>query len=309
MSSLILHHYATSPFSEKVRLILGAKNLAWQSVTVPVMLPKPDVMALTGGYRRTPFLQIGADIYCDTALMCQVIDRLAPTPPLYPAATRGLAEVVAQWADSALFWIAVPYTLQPVSVPHMFPNAPPEFMKAFGADRAAMSPNLRRASVADGAAQLHAYLGRIENMLADGRAFLLGAESSIADFSVAQSIWFIRRSPPIAAQLEPYPQLVAWYERVNACGQGTASKMSAEAAIEIAASAGAHAPTHIDAEAGFGEGEEVTVTPTDYAHDPVAGRLVGLTREAVTIARTDDRAGRVHVHFPRIGFQIKKVAA
>ncbi len=309
MSSLILHHYATSPFSEKVRLILGAKNLAWQSVTVPVMLPKPDVMALTGGYRRTPFLQIGADIYCDTALMCQVIDRLSPTPPLYPAATRGLAEIVAQWADSALFWIAVPYTLQPVSVPHMFPNAPPEFMKAFGADRAAMTPSLRRASVPDGAAQLHSYLGRIEHMLADGRAFLLGTALSIADFSVAQSIWFMRRSPPIAAQLEPYPKIVAWYERINAFGQGTASKMSAEAAIEIAASAGSHAPTHIDADAGFAEGEEVTVTPTDYAHDPVAGRLVGLTREEVTVARTDDRAGRVHVHFPRIGFQIKKVGA
>ena len=65
-------------------------------------MPKPDVVALTGGYRRTPFMQIGADVYCDSALMCRVIDRLAPEPPLYPAATRGLAEIVAQWADSAL---------------------------------------------------------------------------------------------------------------------------------------------------------------------------------------------------------------
>lgn len=309
MSSLILHHYATSPFSEKVRLILGAKGLAWQSVTVPVMLPKPDVMALTGGYRRTPFLQIGADIYCDSALMCQVIDSLAPTPPLYPEATRGVAEIVAQWADSTLFWIAVPYTMQPVSVPHMFPNAPPDFMKAFGADRAAMTPNLRRPTIPDGAAQLHSHLGRLENMLADGRAFLLGAASSIADFSVAQSVWFIRRSPPIAALLADYPKLVAWYERVNAFGQGTASKMSAEAAIEIAASAGSHAPTRIDADAGFAEGDDVTVTPTDYAHDPVAGQLVGLTPTEVVVERTDDRAGRLHVHFPRIGFQIKKVVA
>ena len=309
MSSLILHHYATSPFSEKVRLILGAKSLAWQSVTVPVMLPKSDVMALTGGYRRTPFLQIGADIYCDSALMCQVIDSLAPTPPLYPETTRGLAEIVAQWADSSLFWIAVPYTMQPVSVPHMFPNAPPDFMKAFGADRAAMTPNLRRPTIPDGAAQLHAYLGRLENLLADGRAFLLGAAPCIADFSVAQSVWFMRRSPPIAALLAAYPKLVAWYERVDAFGQGTASKMSAEAAIEIAASAGSHAPTRIDADAGFAEGEEVTVTPTDYAHDAVAGRIVGLTQREVVVERTDERAGRLHVHFPRVGFQIKKVAA
>ena len=72
MSELILHHYANSPFSEKVRLVLGLKGLSWRSVTVPVMMPKPDVLALTGGYRRTPFMQIGADIYCDSALMCRV---------------------------------------------------------------------------------------------------------------------------------------------------------------------------------------------------------------------------------------------
>ena len=78
MTDLILHHYATSPFSEKVRLVLGLKKMAWRSVTVPIMLPKPDVIALTGGYRRTPFMQIGADVYCDSALMCRVIDRRAP---------------------------------------------------------------------------------------------------------------------------------------------------------------------------------------------------------------------------------------
>ncbi|HCE29343.1 MAG TPA: glutathione S-transferase, partial [Comamonadaceae bacterium] len=68
MTHLILHHYPASPFAEKVRCVLGFKNLAWKSVIIPSVMPKPDVVALTGGYRRTPLLQIGADIYCDTAL-------------------------------------------------------------------------------------------------------------------------------------------------------------------------------------------------------------------------------------------------
>ena len=89
MSDLILHHYETSPFSEKMRLIFGAKGLAWQSVIVPAMLPKPDVMALTGGYRRTPFLQIGADIYCDTTLMCRVVEARAPQVPHRAAPATG----------------------------------------------------------------------------------------------------------------------------------------------------------------------------------------------------------------------------
>ena len=71
MNDLILHHYTTSPFSEKIRLILGFKQLAWKSVLIPSIMPKPDVVALTGGYRKTPFLQVGADIYCDTALIAR----------------------------------------------------------------------------------------------------------------------------------------------------------------------------------------------------------------------------------------------
>jgi len=306
MPSLILHHYGTSPFSEKVRLIFGAKRVVWQSVIVPVMLPKPEVVALTGGYRRTPFLQIGADIYCDTALMCRVIDAAAPEPPLYPAFAGGLADIVAQWADSSLFWIAVPYTIQPASVPFMFPGATPDFMKAFAMDRAAMTPNMKRASLPDAAAQLRVYLARLEAMLGDGRAFLLGGAPCIADFSVAQSIWFMRRSPPVAAMLDPYPQLGAWYGRVAAFGHGNSTEISSQAAIEVAAGAGGFAAASVEAGGGFSAGDSVTVTPTDYAHDPVAGQLVGLTCDEVVIERVDERAGRVRVHFPRVGFQVAR---
>jgi len=82
MTELIFHHYPSSPFSEKVRLVFGFKGLAWKSVIIPMIMPKPDVIALTGGYRKTPILQIGADVYCDTALICRVLDRLHPERPL-----------------------------------------------------------------------------------------------------------------------------------------------------------------------------------------------------------------------------------
>jgi glutathione S-transferase len=305
MTELILHHYAGSPFSEKMRLIFGFKAMSWRSVIVPAILPKPDVMALTGGYRRTPFMQIGADIYCDTALMCRVIDTLNPEPPLYPASTSGVAEIIAQWADTTLFWTAVPFTMQPAGVVHILASATPEVLKAFGADRAAMSPNFKRATLPDGAAQLHSYLARLEHLLDDGRPFLLGALPSIADFSAAQSIWYIRRAPPIATLLEAYPRVQGWYDKVNAFGHGRPTNMTSAEAIAVAAQ-GSTAATSFVAEPGLDEGDEVTVTPTDYAHDPVAGRLVGLGPQEVVIARTDERAGTVHVHFPRIAFQIKK---
>lgn len=309
MDEPILHHYAGSPFSEKVRLVLGFKNLAWRSVIVPNILPKPDVEALTGGYRRTPLLQIGADVYCDTALMCRAIDALRPEPPLYPKATAGIADIVAQWADTALFWTAVPYTLQPAGVVHVMPGATPETLKAFGADRAAMNPNMRRATVDDGAASLHTYLGRLEHLLGDGRPFLLGALAAIADFSAAQSVWFMQLAPPIAAELDGYARVQAWYRRMQAFGHGTISKMTSGEAIAVAAEAaarGVYSPLSFTPETGLTSGDEVTVMPTDYAHDPVAGRLVGLSRDEVVVERSDARAGTVRVHFPRIAFQIKK---
>jgi glutathione S-transferase len=306
MHDLILHHYAGSPFSEKVRLVLGFKSLAWKSVTVPVTLPKPDVIALTGGYRRTPFLQIGADIYCDSALMCRVIDRLAPTPPLYPPSAGGAQHMVAQWADTALFWTAIPYTMQPAGAQHIFAGAPPDYLKTFAADRAAMTAGMRRSTTADAGAQLQGYLGWIEQQLADGRRFLCGDAPCIADFSTAQSIWYIRRAPPIATVLRPFERLGAWAERVQAFGHGEPTQMGSGDAIAIARGAASRAPTTVDAGQAFAAGDEVTVTPTDYAQDPVKGRIVGLTNDEVAIEREDERAGRVAVHFPRVGFQIKK---
>lgn len=309
MNDLILHHYASSPFSEKIRLILGMKGITWKSVTVPAMLPKPDVVALTGGYRRTPFMQIGADIYCDTALMARVIDRLHPTPALYPSQAGGAQHMIAQWADTALFWSAIPYTMQPAGAQHIFAGAPPDTLKAFGADRAAMTGSMRRSTVADAAANLSMQLGWLEQQLADGRRFVCGEEPSIADFSIVQSIWYIQRVPPVAAVLEPFAKTMAWFARMQAFGHGEKQSMTSADAIALARSATPTVPTSVIAGQGFEAGDEVTVTPTDYAQDAVAGRLVGLANDEVAIERHDERAGRVVVHFPRLGYQVKKALA
>jgi len=308
MSDPILHHFDNSPFSEKVRLIFGYKDLPWRSVTVPIMLPKPDVVALTGGYRRTPFLQIGADIYCDSALMCRVIDGLAPEPPLYPPAATGLQHVLAQWADVTLFWAAIPYTLQPAGASHLFRDATPEFLKSLLADRAAMTAGMRRVTPVDAAAQLGTYFAWLESQVAPGQKFLLGERPCIADFSVAQSLWFIRLAPPVATVLAPFHKLLGWYERVAALGHGRPDPLSSGEAIGIAARTGTHAATKVEPGLGFEAGAQVTVSATDYAADLVPGTLVGLTPNEVVLERWDERAGTVHVHFPRIGYQLKKQA-
>jgi glutathione S-transferase len=306
MPQLILHHYASSPFSEKLRLVLGFKGLAWTGVTVPVIAPKPDVVALTGGYRKTPFLQIGADIWCDTALAARVLERIAPQPTLYPPSAP-LAPLLAQWADSTLFWTMIPYVMgRPEGLAAIFGKAPPEAIKAFRADRAAFAAGMPRPTPADAAVQLATYLGWLDAQLADGRPFLLGNEASIADFSVAHSLWYVRRAPPVAGILDPHARLNAWHERVSSFGHGRHDTMDSAEAIRLAADAREHAPVQVMPGLGFEAGEPVTVAATDYGTDPVAGTLVGLSADEVVVRRHDERAGTVHVHFPRIGFQIKK---
>lgn len=144
MSDLILHHYKSSPFAEKIRRVLAFKQLAWQSVNIPPIAPKPDVEALTGGYRKTPILQIGADVYCDTALICDVLEHRQPTPSLSPPSHKGLARVLAQWGDTTLFAAAMAYNFQPQGTAQLFAKAPPGFAQAFVDDRAKMGV-LRRA--------------------------------------------------------------------------------------------------------------------------------------------------------------------
>lgn len=308
MSELILHHYPGSPFAEKARLMLGFKGLAWRSVLIPAVMPKPDLVALTGGYRRTPVLQSGADVYCDTALIARVLEARAPAPLLFPASAP-LAPLLAQWADATLFWAAIPYTLQPAGLAHVFAGMPPEQVQAFAADRAAFSATVRRQTLADATAQLRQILAALEAQLADGRPFLFGAEAAIADFSVAHCLWFVQRGGPLAEILAPFARLGAWFARVQAFGHGRPQPMGSDEALAVAAAAGAtgaHAPVAVGPGLGFEPGQAVTVAPTDYGIDPVAGELVGLTLDEVVLRRTDARAGTVHVHFPRAGFQIRQ---
>ncbi len=308
-TDLILHHYDGSPFSEKVRLMLGFKGLPWRSVTVPVVMPKPDVVALTGGYRRTPFAQIGADVYCDSAAIALLLERLAPRPTFFPASAP-LAPQLAHWADSTLFWTVIPYTMQPAGLAQVFAGVPPEMVKAFAADRAPFVAGMKRQTVADATTNLRTHAAALDAQLADGRAFLFGAEASIADFAVAHCIWYVHRGGSVAEILMPFAHLLGWFGRMKAFGHGVKSgRLTGEEALAIAAAAGAHAATAVQPGLGFEAGQAVTVMPLDYGFDPVAGTLVGLTPDEVVLRRTDERAGTVHVHFPRVGFQIRQEKA
>ncbi|MEN9623852.1 MAG: hypothetical protein RJB17_647 [Pseudomonadota bacterium] len=311
MSDLILHHYPTSPFAEKIRLIFGYKQLAWKSVFIPMIMPKPDLTALTGGYRKTPVLQVGADIYCDTALICDVLEHIGPKPTIYPDAVKGAARIVAQWADSALFTAAMAYNFQPAGVAQVFAGAPVESVQAFVADRGAMRGGAARMASADAAATYKSYLRRLANML-HGQDFLFGAQPCVADFAAYHPLWFTQeRTPALAGILDATPEVKSWMARMQAIGHGTPGKCSAEQALQVAQTS---TPASLQGEVfqdehGIALGSAVVIAADNFGLEPTEGELVAATRTRYTLKRSDERSGTVHVHFPRVGFTLKKASA
>ncbi|WP_372658056.1 glutathione S-transferase family protein [Hydrogenophaga sp.] len=311
MSDLILHHYPSSPFSEKVRLILGYKQLGWKSVVIPRIMPKPDLLPLTGGYRRTPVLQIGADIYCDTALICDVLEHRQATPTLYPEHNKGVARVLAQWADNSLFWAAMGYNLSPKGAAAMFAGQPPEAAQAFAADRGAMRAGMTSLRPGDAAAAYRSYLRRLANML-DEHPFLLGDAPCVADFAAYHPLWFSRVvNPAMAGVLDATPGVLDWMDRMHALGHGQMEKSTATDAIAQAAASEPASLTDetFQDEHGIALGASVTVSAETFGQEPTAGILRAATRTRYTLERQDERVGRVHVHFPRIGFVLREVKA
>jgi glutathione S-transferase len=302
-----LHHYPQSPFAEKGRLLLGLKGLAWDSVTIPRVMPKPDLLALTGGYRKTPVLQDGADIYCDTAMIARHLERVAPSPPLFPAGLEAVAATLAHWADHELFQHSVALNFQPEALAARFEGVPEEHVRAFAADRKALfsGGNAVRPDLALVRSQWPTLLRRLDAQL-HGKDWLLGDAPSIADVAHYHPLWFIQSSPMLATTLEPYAALRAWMARVAAIGHGTPAKLSSEEAVLRARDAepAPLPPVDFVDPGGFSVGQDVTVAAADYGVDPTAGRLAWQDAEEIVIARDDERAGRVHVHFPRIGFRI-----
>lgn len=311
MSALILHHYPTSPFAEKVRLVFGYKKLAWQGVTIPMVMPKPDLMPLTGGYRRTPVLQIGADIYCDTSLICNMLEQYQPSPSLFGPHAKGLVNSLAQWADNIVFPAAMGFNFQPAGAAHVFATTDPEVVKVFAQDRQAMRGGAARMPAADATGAYKNYLRRISSML-DGQDFLLGDQPTLADFSAYHSVWFtVVKVPNLAGVLDTTPLVQAWVARMQAFGHGSMRELSAADALQVAQNA---TPLDVSKEVfqdehGIALGSQVTVHAESLGTEPTHGELVAATRTRYSLRRSDPRAGTVHVHFPRNGFILKRAEA
>ena len=298
---IILHHYELSPFSEKLRLMFGYAGLPWQSLVAPEMPPRPNLDPLTGGYRRIPVAQIGADLFCDTRLICDEISVMAGKPEL--ASHYGTAATRAYTAnlESTVFWACVLSIPVGVTLKQLVRNIGVWKTLRFLKDRAGVGKNshMDTPSPKEAARGFQQHLEEMEQRLQ--ASFLFSDEPTYADFSAYHTLWFKREVGKL-----PMPQglqkVAAWYERMQAFGLNVRQEISPAQAFETARENEPRAIPN-DASDAANIGENVIIRPTDYALDSVSGTLVGCSSTRYIVARQSEDFGTVHVHFPRTGFE------
>jgi glutathione S-transferase len=293
---LILHHYDTSPFSEKVRLLFGLKGLAWNSVIQPTIMPKPDLTPLTGGYRRIPVLQVGADVYCDSQVILAEVAARGGGAPL-----EGAGWAVNLWADRLFFGATVPIIFGEIEVP-----------KAFIEDREKLSGRpfdtaQMKAAAGPMKQQWRAQAAWLEQALAHSD-YLAGDKPGLADIAAYMNVWFLGGALRQTTQhlMAGFDRLNAWRDRVRAIGHGDRHEMTPARALEVARAAEPAAYADHDAAdpLGLAPGAAIHVMADDYGRDPIAGALVAANATRVVLAREDPALGRLQLHFPRVGYVV-----
>ena len=301
---VILHHYPQSPVSEKVRIVLGMKGLAWKSVLIPRLPPKPNLTPLTGGYRQTPVMQIGADIYCDTKCIIRELERRFPDPTLFPGGTEGVGWGLGQWTDGPLFKDVVTVALVEMST-----NMPPEFL----ADRGPLyfGPDFSlediKAQYTECLANVRAQLSWIDESL-KSRDFMLGSEPGLSDALVYYLVWFLRdRMAEGDRFLQQFENLVGWEQRVKDIGHGNPQEMTDLQALDIAKNADPQTPEQRDPgdPLGLDVGDKITIKPV-VGGPEVVGTLHSLSANHLAMLREDEQVGNICIHFPRQGYQVKR---
>ena len=297
----ILHHHDPSPFAEKIRKAFGIKGVSWRSVQVPMVMPKPDLTALTGGYRGAPVMQVGADIYCDTRCIIAEIERRAPAPSLFMDGP--LINFAAQhWSDEAVFPSGAALS--------MYENRA-HIPDAVIDDREAYFRDLDFARFEQDAPhyrnQFRAHAALIEKQLSDGRPFLAGEAPQWIDLGAWFNVFMAAENIPSSERLfDGMTNLRAWRDRMEAFGHGDRKEITAEDALAAAQSAD---PLSIEEsaadESAASAGAAVTVAPVDHPDTIISGALVRADADTIVIHRTDIRLGALAVHFPRIGYRIE----
>lgn len=301
--TLILHQYDISPFSQKAQKMMGLKELSWQSVEMPMIAPKPDVEALTGGYRGTPVLQIGRDVFIDNWMIARALDEFDASGPAINA-QGGLREAALYAWGERLFTPLLHAALAAYQS---------EWDADFLADRKRVFPDVDfdtlNVSDPDRRSQVRAYLGTVEAQLGLDQDFLGGAQADSCDIHVWGMVWMIHSAlPALMPIVETFPRLTDWYERVSALGTGDREDVKIDVAWQSLKDGPARPlPDTPDQEPlAPWVGEVVDIAAGSADRGSASGRLLAVDHEQVVLGVEPISGEAAQVWFPRFGYHLRQ---
>ena len=301
--TLILHQYDISPFSQKAQKMMGLKELSWQSVEMPMIAPKPDVEALTGGYRGTPVLQIGRDVFIDNWMIARALDEFDASGPEINA-QGGLREAALYAWGERLFTPLLHAALAAYQS---------EWDADFLADRKRVFPDVDfetlDVSDPDRRSQVRAYLGTVEAQLGLDQDFLGGAQADSCDIHVWGMVWMIHSAlPALMPIVETFPRLTDWYERVSALGTGDREDVKIDVAWQSLKDGPARPlPDTPDQEPlAPWVGEVVDIAAGSADRGSASGRLLAVDHEQVVLGVEPISGEAAQVWFPRFGYHLRQ---
>jgi glutathione S-transferase len=311
------HWYPQSPFAQKIVAILNYKKLDYKLVQISMMEPRPLRRPLDANYPKTPILQIGNQVFCDTKAIIAELESRYPEPSLYPPlkhsgqSSKTLAFGMTNLLDTSIF-AAVPtqFNLDVIPLALLEDRAK---MKGNGkfdvAKTKALQPYLKL--------ELQAQLDRLTAGLVRGQWILDTETPSDSDFSLFMITFFLNMVINDAWTKEHYPLLVEHFERMVVLTlpdrADTMPQISAEDALQIAKvqQAPHSVSTSLSPSAqGIARiGQKVSVTPLDMGKTPAVGELAALTSDRVVLRINDDRTGDVYVHFPLTAYVVVPITS
>jgi len=343
LPELVLFTYPESVFGRRLTRYLNLRSLPYTPIRVPPNMPRPLLDRLSIKHRRIPILAVGRDIYIDTRLIIRKLEVLFPDSSVHLALgaksgfEKGLEEMLESWViDAGPFWRTA--GCLPVQAPLLKDDV---WMKdRFDGSGGAFTLEGLKENRAWCISQLRIFFGFMENLLSDGRNWVLGGDGP--GLTDVHGAWVFDWAVNMAADIfvaagekeaamgdmdrvlseEEFPKVHGWVKSfrdeceraekqnvgVRQCGEGQEAE---DNVVRNILGSGYAEPQELpfgtDDILGLNKGQYVSIAPADFgfAHADI-GTLVGLSRNEVVIevAVQAGKEENLRLHFPRIGFKI-----
>lgn len=200
MSEFTIHSIPGSPFGRAVLATLEEKGADYRlSPVAPGTFRSPEHLA-RHPFGRVPVLEHDGFVLYETQAILRYLDRAIPANPLAPADCKAAA--LMDQAMNVSDW----YLFQGCGNVIVFQRVVGPRLMGLTTDEAAIEAVMPRA---------HTVFQELSRLLGD-RPYFAGEGLSLADLHLAPQLEFFTHTPEWKVLGEPYPNLVAWLDRMNA---------------------------------------------------------------------------------------------